>query len=163
MSLSRAGLEVLDAADPLAPLRERFVLPDGVIYLDGNSLGALPRATAGRIAEVIGTEWGHDLITSWNKAGWIDLPQRVGEELTPFDGPQVVATTAAPETVVRHTSVLHLEVGRTLDDPAADWALIQLTFTTQGYVSSTVPSAGPACVLAMGLAVMGLRRSRRRD
>ena len=64
----------LDLADPLAPLRERFVLPEGVIYLDGNSLGALPRSVPPRLAEVIGTQWGRDLITSWNVHDWIDLP-----------------------------------------------------------------------------------------
>ena len=100
MSLSRAGLEALDAADPLAPLRERFVLPDGVIYLDGNSLGALPRATAGRIAEVIGTEWGRDLITSWNKAGWIDLPQRVGDKIGRLVGAAPGQTVVADSTSV---------------------------------------------------------------
>ena len=71
----------LDLADPLAPLRERFVLPEGIIYLDGNSLGALPRSVPPRLAEVIGTQWGRDLITSWNVHDWIDLPRRVGDKL----------------------------------------------------------------------------------
>ncbi len=61
---SLAGCEALDAADPLAPFRERFALPDGVIYLDGNSLGAAPRATAGHLARVIGTEWSEGLVRS---------------------------------------------------------------------------------------------------
>ncbi|MCD2456602.1 hypothetical protein LRN53_14510, partial [Staphylococcus aureus] len=76
--LTRDDCLARDRADPLAPLREQFVLPEGVIYLDGNSLGVLPRATPGRIREVVELEWGRDLIRSWNTAGWIHLPQRVG-------------------------------------------------------------------------------------
>lgn len=84
----------LDAADPLAAYRERFLLPEGVIYLDGNSLGALPRATPGRLAEVVSEEWGRDLIRSWNSADWIALPQRVGGKIAPLIGaapPEVIA------------------------------------------------------------------------
>ena len=72
MSLYEA--RALDAADPLAPMAERFALPDGVTYLDGNSLGALPRATGAAVANVIERQWGDDLITSWNRHGWIDAP-----------------------------------------------------------------------------------------
>ena len=69
----RPALAALDAADPLARHREAFILPDGVIYLDGNSLGALPRATAGRVGHAIEQEWGRGLIRSWNTAGWMDF------------------------------------------------------------------------------------------
>jgi len=58
-----------DAADPLGPYRERFTLPEGVIYLDGNSLGALPKATPAALARVVESEWGEGLIRSWNSAG----------------------------------------------------------------------------------------------
>jgi len=77
-----------DAADPLAPYRDRFVLPEEVIYLDGNSLGMLPKATPARLAEVVGREWGHDLIRSWNSADWISMPQRVGGKIAPLIGAQ---------------------------------------------------------------------------
>ena len=76
----------LDAADPLAMYRDRFDVPEGVIYLDGNSLGALPRATPARLAQVVRDEWGTGLIRSWNSAGWIDLPQRVGAKIAPLIG-----------------------------------------------------------------------------
>ena len=76
----------LDAVDPLAHCRERFRLPDGVIYLDGNSLGALPLATPARLEEVAETQWGRDLIGSWNKHGWIDWPRRVAARLAPILG-----------------------------------------------------------------------------
>ena len=85
----------LDALDPLAPLRAHFSLPEGVIYLDGNSLGVLPRAAAARVADVVTREWGTDLIRSWNTASWFDLPQRLGNQIAPLIGAgqgEVVAT-----------------------------------------------------------------------
>ncbi|MBV2216326.1 MAG: kynureninase, partial [Diaphorobacter sp.] len=87
-----------DAQDPLRSLRDHFSLPEGVIYLDGNSLGALPRATPARVAQVVQQEWGQDLITSWNKAGWVSLPQRLGNQFAPWIGAgpdQVVFTDTA--------------------------------------------------------------------
>jgi kynureninase len=76
----------LDAADPLAHCRDRFMLPDGVIYLDGNSLGALPRATAAAIANTVEHQWGEGLIASWNKHDWIGAPQRLGDRIAPLVG-----------------------------------------------------------------------------
>ena len=76
----------LDAADPLRGLRDRFALPEGEIYLDGNSLGALPRATVARVARTVQDEWGRDLIRSWNKAGWIEAPARVGGKIAQLIG-----------------------------------------------------------------------------
>jgi kynureninase len=79
-ALERTDAEILDAADPLAGFRDRLVRDDpGLIYLDGNSLGPLPRATQARIAEVVGQEWGAGLVRSWNR--WIELPLQVGDQL----------------------------------------------------------------------------------
>jgi kynureninase len=75
-----------DRDDPLASLREAFALPAGIVYLDGNSLGALPRAVAARLRGTLEDEWGRDLIASWNSHGWIDLPRRVGEQVAPLVG-----------------------------------------------------------------------------
>src|SRR5690606_430545 len=83
----------LDAADPLAHTRDRFAIPAGVIYLDGNSLGALPKAAAARVQRTVEEEWGDGLIRSWNTADWIDLPRRVGDKIAPLVG-------AAPGTVM---------------------------------------------------------------
>ena len=68
-----------DAADPLAAHRDEFVLPEGVIYLDGNSLGALPARTAAHLQHVVTEEWGQGLIRSWNDAGWFDKPRTLGD------------------------------------------------------------------------------------
>ena len=76
----------LDRNDPLASKREQFVLPDGVIYLDGNSLGALPIAAREMAAEIVEKQWGQDLIRSWNTHHWIDLPINVGEKIAPLLG-----------------------------------------------------------------------------
>lgn len=84
--LDRAACTAMDAADPLAPLRGRFDLPAGLIYLDGNSLGAMPAAAVARAHEVVTHEWGANLIKSWNSAGWFDLPVRVGDKLAPLIG-----------------------------------------------------------------------------
>jgi kynureninase len=81
VSLSRADLVALDAADPLGAARDAFALPPGVVYLDGNSLGPLPRGAAARVAEVVEREWGEGLIRSWNAAGWIDAPARIGDKI----------------------------------------------------------------------------------
>ncbi|MEO8121050.1 MAG: kynureninase [Rhodoferax sp.] len=85
----------LDAQDRLRPLREHFSLPEGVIYLDGNSLGVLPKTAAARVAEVVTREWGQDLIRAWNSAGWFNLPQRLGDKIATLIGAapgEVVAT-----------------------------------------------------------------------
>ena len=92
---TRHDCQQLDLQDPLRELRDQFVLPSGLIYLDGNSLGMLPKATAARVAEVVAQEWGQGLIRSWNGAGWVDLPQRLGDKIATMVGAgpgQVVAT-----------------------------------------------------------------------
>ncbi|MBI0151495.1 kynureninase, partial [Bifidobacterium sp. M0353] len=72
----------------LAPLKNQFELPQGVIYLDGNSLGAKPRKAAENAQAVINQQWGTDLINSWNKAGWWDLPVRLGNKVGQLIGAQ---------------------------------------------------------------------------
>ena len=94
--------KALDAADPLAHLRDAFFLPEGVIYFDGNSLGAMPKAALAEVDETMQQEWARDQITSWNKAGWFDLPTRYGDMLAPVIG-------AAPgEVVVCDSTSLNL-------------------------------------------------------
>jgi len=94
-------VRALDAADPLAACREQFALPEGVIYLDGNSLGALPKATPAALADVATRQWGDRLIRSWNE-GWIDAPQRIGAKIAPLIG------AAADEVIIGDTTSTHL-------------------------------------------------------
>jgi kynureninase len=96
----RAEAAALDAADPLAPFRDRFALPEGVTYLDGNSLGALPKATAVRLQQVATEEWGQGLIRSWNSADWIGAPARVGGKIAGLIGAQPHEVVAADSTSV---------------------------------------------------------------
>jgi kynureninase len=106
MMIARADLERLDRDDPLAAHRDAFVLPDGVIYFDGNSLGALPRRAAERVAEVVEREWGGGLITSWNKAGWIDLPRRIGDKIARLIGAAPGEVVVADSTSINVFKVL---------------------------------------------------------
>jgi len=100
--ITRTDCLARDAADPLAALRDQFDLPAGTIYLDGNSLGARPKAALARATAVIAQEWGKDLITSWNKAGWFEMPKRLGDKLAPLVG------AAAGEVVVTDTTSINL-------------------------------------------------------
>jgi len=86
-----------DAADPLRAMRERFVLPEGVIYLDGNSLGALPRATAAALGDAVERQWGERLIRHWNE-GWIEAPQRIGAKIAPLIGARADEVIVADST-----------------------------------------------------------------
>jgi kynureninase len=98
--------QALDQHDPLRPLRDQFDLPEGVIYLDGNSLGVLPRATPARMAKAVTQEWGHDLIQSWNTAGWFNLPQRVGDKIARLIGAQPGEVVATDSTSINLYKVL---------------------------------------------------------
>jgi len=104
--ISRDDCARRDRADALAPLREQFMLPEGVIYVDGNSLGALPRATPARVATAVQQEWGDGLIRSWNDAGWITLPQRVGDRIGALIGAKNGECVAADSTSVNLFKVL---------------------------------------------------------
>jgi len=96
----------MDAQDPLRKLRGLFTLPEGVIYLDGNSLGVLPKATAQRVAQAISEEWGQGLIRSWNGAGWIELPQRLGDKIAPLVGAKAGEVVATDSTSINLYKVL---------------------------------------------------------
>ncbi|MCR9139699.1 MAG: kynureninase [Alphaproteobacteria bacterium] len=86
MALDREAAQEMDRKDSLAGFRERFRLRDGLIYLDGNSLGPLQVGVEERVRQCLEEEWGRDLIASWNKAGWYTLPQRLGEKIAPLIG-----------------------------------------------------------------------------
>lgn len=100
--ITRNDCLALDTQDPLAHLRHQFALPEGVIYLDGNSLGARPIAALERAQAVIAEEWGNGLIRSWNSAGWRDLPERLGNRLAGLIG------AGEGEVVVTDTTSINL-------------------------------------------------------
>lgn len=108
---TRTECERLDREDPLARHRARFRLPPGVIYLDGNSLGPLPADTADRVAEVVAEEWGNGLIGSWNTAGWIDLPRRVGGKIAQLIGAPAEHVVATDSTSVNLFKVMSAALG----------------------------------------------------
>ena len=99
--MTRDEARALDAIDPFAPFRDRFALPDGVIYLDGNSLGPLPHAVAPAVADTVTRQWGERLIRSWNE-GWIEAPARIGGLIAPLIGAD------ADEVIVGDPTSTHL-------------------------------------------------------
>jgi len=134
---TRTDAERLDADDPLAPVRDLFDLPDGTIYLDGNSLGALPRATAARVQEVVTQEWGGSLIESWNSAGWIDLPHRVGDKIARLVGAGPGELVVADSTSVNVYKVLKAALG--LAEPGRDVIVSErANFPTDLYIAQSV-------------------------
>lgn len=84
--ITRDACVALDSSDGLAALRDEFVLDEGLIYLDGNSLGPVARSTRSRVAAAIDGQWAHGLVRSWNDAGWMELPTRLGDRLAPLVG-----------------------------------------------------------------------------
>src|ERR1043165_2948821 len=109
--MTRDEAENLDTADPLAFARARFKLPDGLVYLDGNSLGALPAAAPAALAETAERQWGEDLIASWNKHGWIDWPTRIAAKLAPIVGAKPSELLIADSTPVCLFKLLAAAVG----------------------------------------------------
>ncbi|MFD5080411.1 kynureninase [Streptomyces sp. NPDC058371] len=101
----------LDADDPLAPVRERFLLPEGLVYLDGNSLGPLPAAVPPVLADVVHQQWGTDLIRSWNDHAWWQAPLRVGDAIGRLIGAGPGQTVAGDSTSVQLFTALSAATG----------------------------------------------------
>jgi kynureninase len=100
-----------DAIDPLRGLRDRFAIPDGLIYLDGNSLGPMPRAAANILNRTVEQEWGHDLIRSWNSAGWFDMPVKIGDRVGALLGAAPGQTLVCDTTSINLYKALHAAIG----------------------------------------------------
>jgi kynureninase len=103
---ARNDAKAMDAADPLAECRAQFLLPPGAIYLDGNSLGALPRATPERVAALVRDEWGSDLIAGWNKHGWMAMSARIGGKIARLIGAEAGTVVAGDSTSVNLFKIL---------------------------------------------------------
>ena len=137
---SRDDCLALDRADVLAPLRDEFVLPEGVVYLDGNSLGALPGRTAARLAEVATREWGEGLIRSWNTAGWIELSRRIGDKIAALVGAHAGEVSVADSTSVNLFKALSTAVAmQRIDAPKRNVILSERgNFPTDLYMAESV-------------------------
>jgi kynureninase len=137
MTTTRQDCLARDAADPLRELRSLFDIPEDTIYLDGNSLGVMPRATPQRVAQVVQHEWGRDLIKSWNTAGWIHLPQRVGDKIAQLVGAGPGELVVADSTSVNLFKVLTAAL-RITDEDAPERNVIvseRSNFPTDLYIA----------------------------
>jgi kynureninase len=132
-----------DAADPLAPLRAEFVLPEGLIYLDGNSLGALPRRTAARLAQTIAGEWGEGLIRSWNSAGWIALAGAIGDRIARLIGAAPGEVSTGDSTSVNLFKALSAAAALQKADSSGRTVLLseRSNFPTDLYIAESVAIA----------------------
>ncbi len=132
-----------DAADPLAPLRHLFALErvdaQGIIYLDGNSLGVLPKAAAARVQQVVEDEWGAGLITSWNIAGWLTLSQRIGDKIAQLVGAAPGELIVADSTSVNLYKVSSAAIAMAKADAPGRRRIIseRTNFPTDLYIADT--------------------------
>lgn len=144
MTKTRNDCLALDARDRLAPLRKHFAVEDldvrKTIYLDGNSLGILPRGTVARVQQVVQDEWGRGLIGSWNTAGWITLSQRVGDRIAPLVGAGSGELLVADSTSVNLYKALSAALALSAADaPARRRVLAERSdFPSDLYVADTL-------------------------
>ena len=153
MALTREECEQRDRDDPLAALREQFLLPDGVIYLDGNSLGPLPRATGPAIEQLIAEQWGTDLIRAWNRHDWVNLPTRLGDLLAPLIGAGPGEVLVADSTSVNLYKVLTVALRSTrAQHPERNVVVSERgNFPSDLYIADSVASACGATLRLTGL------------
>ncbi|AOR33047.1 kynureninase [Streptomyces fodineus] len=128
--------EKLDAADDLAPLRDRFLLDD-VVYLDGNSLGALPAGVPDRVADVVRRQWGELRIRSWDESGWWTAPERIGDRIAPLVGAAAGQIVVGDSTSVNIFKALVAAV-RMAGEDRTEILVDASTFPTDGYIASSV-------------------------
>ena len=148
---SRDEALALDAADPLAPLREQFSIPPGLIYLDGNSLGVMPRAAPARAQQVVAQEWGTGLIGSWNSAGWMELAPRIGDKIARLIGAGPGECVATDSTSVNLFKVLNAALAIAHADAPQRTRIVseRSNFPTDLYIAeATAAERGLELVLA---------------
>jgi kynureninase len=107
MTITLQTCREMDAADPLARSHDAFVLPAGIVYLDGNSLGALPKQAEERVRAVMTQQWGKDLIKSWNVHDWIGAPARIGAKIARLIGARPNEVVVADSTSLNVFKALH--------------------------------------------------------
>ena len=142
-----AAIEAMDAADPLRSMRDRFILPKGVIYLDGNSLGAASHAVFDELQKASTQEWAQDLIRAWNTAGWFDMPTMLGDQLGRLIGAAAGQTVVCDTTSINIYKVLHAAL-----EMRPDRSVIVAegdSFPTDLYMAEGVASTRPGAVLRL--------------
>lgn len=129
----------LDAGDELAAKRDAFVLDDGTVYLDGNSLGALPRTVAARLADVVTREWGELRIRSWSESGWWTAPERVGDRIAPLVGAAPGQIVVGDSTSVNVFKAVVAAVRIAQEDAVGRNEVLvdEATFPTDGYLAES--------------------------
>ena len=142
-----SAVEAMDAADPLCSMRERFVLPEGVIYLDGNSLGAASPAVFGELQKAATQEWAEDLIRAWNTAGWFDMPIVLGDQLGRLIGAAAGQTVVCDTTSINIYKVLHAALAMRPDRHVI--VAEGDSFPTDLYMAEGVASTRPGAVLRL--------------
>lgn len=147
MAIDFEAARAMDAADPLAAKRNSFVIPEGVIYLDGNSLGAAQPAAFAALDQVSRVEWGQDLIKSWNTAGWFDLPVKLGDRIGRLIGAGEGQTVVADTTSINIYKALHAAMGLRPDRKivVAEGG----SFPTDLYIAEGVISTIPGATLRL--------------
>ncbi|WP_374584398.1 kynureninase [Pseudoduganella sp.] len=147
---TREAALALDHDDPLARSRSLFELPAGLIYLDGNSLGALPRATTARLQQMACAEWGRHLVGAWNDAGWVNLPHRIADKICQLVGAQPGELVVTDSTSINTYKVLHAALGLARRDRPRQRVIISErdNFPTDLYIAHAVAEAH-GCVLVL--------------
>ncbi|WFU12603.1 kynureninase (plasmid) [Rhizobium sp. CB3090] len=142
-----AAVEAMDAADPLRSFRSRFALPEGVIYLDGNSLGAASHDVFAELQQAATEEWGNGLIRSWNRAGWFHLPLELGDRIGRLIGAAPGQTVVTDSTSINIYKTLHaalaMRPGRSVIVAEGD------SFPTDLYMAEGVASTRPGVTLRL--------------
>ena len=139
-AITHQDCRALDAQDPLKDLRQLFTLPEGVIYLDGNSLGVLPNTVAARVAKTVTEEWGQGLIRSWNSAGWFDMPQRLGNKIAQLIGAACGEVVATDSTSINLFKVLSTAISIAAQDTPQRKILVSESsnFPTDLYIAEAL-------------------------
>jgi len=149
--------EAYDREDELAAKRAEFVLDDGTVYLDGNSLGALPRSVPDRVADVVAREWGRLRIRSWSESGWWQAPERIGDRIAPLVGAapgQIVVGDSTSVNVLKAVvgALRVVRAGSGADDRRRDGGEVLVdagTFPTDGYIAESAARMTGARVRAV--------------
>ena len=137
ISKTLSDCQALDAQDPLRHLRDQFSVPEGVIYLDGNSLGVMPKTAAAKVARVLTQEWGVGLIRSWNTAGWFEQPQRLGDKIARLIGASAGEVVATDSTSINLYKVLSVAMSLAAHDAPGRKVIVseRSNFPTDLYIA----------------------------